>query len=432
MSRARGWRLLPILVLGLPAASEARRSKTPPAPAAWTWTVEATRTVQTEAVGGGASAMPPALSEPFTDQLSWVGTASIHDRHPDGSVTELVRVAGEGTPMHGRAFGLRRFDDGEVLRVERLQDLVDTGLVAWDPVLVALSPARPEKVTARAPGNRALQWTARLATGQFLRSSCPATWTLIDDDGAGVEGWLGRPVEHLEYTAACGLNGRGDVEGGGPVPLRGTGTLTGEVWWDAETHQILRHEAALERTVRSRWVAPAGRVELIQTQTYQLSARWAPADQGPSPVTGLSTDDFLAALPDLLPGWSACSPDQRERELVVAAVADGGLEVRASRFPLAPTAAPMTGARPGLQPQVPAAAPAASGDLSCWQGVASGARLPAHDDLGVEFTFVLPWRDDGFGAPVVVDRERPPPGPLFVVVRDDLVVPVADWLGVPR
>ena len=432
MSRARV--LVGGLVWAIPGAAIAKRSKAPPPPTAWTYTVTGTRTVTTKASGEGAPGMPPGLAGAQTDDIHWTATAGVVRQNPDGSLSELLRIDAPDTALHGRAFGLRRFDDGEVLRVERLLELADTGLAGWDPILVALSPARPEKVTTKTPGKRALQWTARLGTARFLRSNCPATWTVVDDGGAGVAGWQGRPVEHVRYEATCGLNGRSDVPGGGPVPLRGQGSLHGDVWWDAETHQVLRHDLSLERTVLSRWVTSEGRVEVAQDQTFAIRVDWNEATVAPAPVQPLATEDLMAVLPELVEKWSGCATNNAEQEVVLAAMGGGRLEVRAVGEPRGPAlGVPDAGARPGFAaaPQLEATA-SPSVPLACWQAAADNTTLPAHDEAGVEFTFVLPWRDGQLGIPGVVDRERPPPGPLFVVVPIDLADDTATWLGVRR
>ena len=429
--------ILPVVaaVWWMPTRAEAKRDKPPPPPEAWTYTISGTRSVSTTATGAGAAAMPKGLSGTSEASMAWTATAGLSTQHPDGSITELLRIDAPGSAMHERAFGLRRFDDGEVLRVERLLDLADTGLAAWDPILGAISPARPEIVTLKRPGNRALQWTARLGTAQFLRTNCPAIWTLIEDDGAGVEGWQGRAVEHLRYEGTCGMSGRADPEhGSGPVPLRGDGQVSGEVWWDAGTHQVLRHDLVLERTVRSRWAASSGRVEVIQEQTYSVRVDWSPAPARPREITPLATETLVAALPSLLEAWTACVAEPGARELVVAAGPDGRLEVRTARAPVEP-AIPSTSMLATALPGTDAVARGGEEDLSvgalaCWQAAADSVKLSVHDDIGVEFTFVLPWRQAGFGLPGIVERARPPLGPLFVVADEADAESVVQWLGV--
>lgn len=427
------WTGLAVMMVGLSPCAQAKRSKAPPPPAAWSYSVSGSRTVSTTAKGEGAADMPPMLSEPWTETLSWTALGGIDHVYPDASVSELLRISAVEGPLDGRVFGLRRFDDGEVLRVERLLELADTGLVGWDPVLVALSPARPDKVTTKSPGSRALQWTARLGTARFLRSNCPASWTLVDDDGGGVEGWLGRPVEHLRYDGACSLNGRADLPGGGPVPLRGQGSVSGEVWWDAETHQILRHELSLQRTVESRWVTPGGRVQVEQDQSYTLRTEWRPADSPPVSVRPLETADLMAVMPELAAGWGACASEPGAREVVLIAGQAGRLEVRAIRAPRDPSASapPAAAARPGfMQAPISEHATAKSEPLACWQAVADAVTLDEHDEDGVEFTFVVPWQGQAFGVPGVVDRVRPAPRALFIVTPEGGQAAVEGWLGV--
>ena len=419
-------------VLTVPTPSKARRSKVPPQPTAWSYEVAATRTVQTVAKGEGAASMPPALALAHTDDLRWTARGGIDHVNPDGSLTELLRLTAPDTLLDGRAFGLRRFDDGEVLKVERFQELADTGLAGWDPILLGLSPARPDRVTAKAPGKRALQWTARLGTARFLRSNCPAVWTLVDDGGVGVDGWLGRPVEHVRYTATCGLNGRADVENGGPVPIRGQGKLSGEVWWDVDTHQVIRHAFTLERTVRSRWVSSAGPVEIEQVQQYDVEVSWSPADVAPVGIRTLPTRALSEIMPELVSGWGACADDGREREVTLEAGPAGSVVVRAVHEPRAAVAAvPSAAARPGFM-IAPESAPdrMMTEPLVCWQAVADSVSLPAHDEDGVRFTFVVPRHAGGFGTPGVIDRSRAAPGALFVVAPSSLVEATEAWLGV--
>ena len=416
----------------LPVVGVARRSKVPPVPEAWTYSIEGSLSVRTTATGAAATAMPPGLSEPTATAVSWRANAALTTTHPDGSVTELIRVDAPGTAMHGRAFGLRRFDDGEVLRVEHLPELAGTAFLQWDPILGAISPARPDVVTGKKPGNRALQWTARLGSAQFLRTNCPAKWTLVDDGGSGVEGWQGRPVEHLRYEGRCGLRGRVEQADRPAGVLRGTGSVVGEVWWDVDTHQILRHDLVVERTVRSSRLTPTGRLELTQEQTYRIRVDWSPAGERPEPIRALTTSEFTDALSPMLEGWTRCAENPGATELVVMAGPAGAIEVRTVREPSGPAPAAETFPTDPerLQEAAPAALLRGGRDTSCWQAVADGQKLPMHDDAGVEFTFVLPWRDGAFGWPALVERARPPLGPLFIVTDEAHRSDTEAWLGV--
>lgn len=421
-----------IVCVGFPALAAAKRDKPPPPPVAWQYRVQATREVSTTATGEGAKGMPEGLGSLHRDSLEFHASAAVTAQHPDASVTELLRIEAPDSPLDGRAIGLRRFDDGEVLKVERLAELSDTGILGWDPILGALSPARPEEVSAKKPGTRALQWTARIDTARFLRANCPSSWTLVDEPTTDVEGWLGRPVQHLRYEGGCGLNGRADIPGGGPVPLRGEGKVSGDVWWDVTTHQIVRHDLHLERTVRIRQPTTAGRAEIIQEQTYDVRVIWEPAIEPPRSVTALSLEAFVDVLPPLLPPWTACAESPGEQELVVVAEARGRLDIRAVRAPTGPaSAAPLATATTG-QSALPEAAPEgdSTASLECWRSALAGHTVPEHDDIGVEFTFVLPWRDGGFALPGVVDRVRPTAGPLFIVVAPTDLAATTAWLGV--
>jgi len=429
--RSVGW-IVPVLCLAAPGEGEARRAKPPPPPEAWTWTVKASRTVTSRATGAGAVGMPNGLAESHRDTVSWTAVAGIDQAYPDGSISELLRVHAPGSPMDGRVFGLRRFDDGEVLRVERLDELVDTGLAGWDPILVGISPARPEEVTARSPGTRALQWTARVGTARFLRSNCPATWTVVEDDGQSVEGWLGRPVEHVRYSARCGVNGRSDIPGGGPVPMRGQGSMEGDVWWDAETRQILRHSFRLDRAVESRWVTPGGGVAVTQDQSFEVQVDWTPAEAAPEPARPLLTSAVMAVLPALGDAWGRCSDDAGPKEVVLVAEAGGQLTVASVRSPTDPLGVvPIATAQPGRgAPPDTTGLEVGAADLTCWQSAARAVTLPPHDDVGATFAFVMPRNGDGYGAPGVVDRGRSTPGALFLVTPPELQAPTAAWLGV--
>jgi hypothetical protein len=89
-------------------------------------------------------------------------------------------------------------------------------------------------------------------------------------------------------------------------------------------------------------------------------------------------------------------------------------------------AAAVAAPRPAVRVEAP------SDDRSCWQAAADSIKLSVHDDIGVEFTFVLPWRQEGFGAPAIVERARPPLGPLFIVADEADAEGVTRWLGVPQ
>ncbi|HCH65780.1 MAG TPA: hypothetical protein DFR83_23455 [Deltaproteobacteria bacterium] len=420
-----------VVLGGLPGAVHARRGKTPPPPDAWSYTVTGTRTVQSTATGAAAGGIPEALTRLAEARLAWTARAGLTTVHSDGSVTELVRVEAPGTAMHGRAFGLRRFDDGEVLRVERLLEVADTELMDWDPVLGALSPARPDAVTIRKPASRALQWTARLGTAQFLRTNCPSNWTLLEEADSEVEGWLGRPVETVQYEGRCSLQGRADGAEGQPTPLRGTGTISGQVWWDAGTHQVIRHDLTIDRTVRSRWLSPTGRVELIQEQHYAIRVDWVPATAAPEALRLLPTEAFTARLPEVLASWSHCAETPSAKEVVLVLGTEGAIDVRTIREPPGATAPASTfPVDPERSAPLPQKVESTAFDTACWQAAADTLNLAAHDDIGVRFTFVLPWRDDGFGMPGLVERARPRLGALFVVAGEEEREATEAWLGV--
>ena len=310
------------------------------------------------------------------------------------------------------------------------------GLDGWDPVLLALSPSMPEELSLKRPGKRALQWTARLGSGVYLRSNCPAVWTVIPEDSprsvpTGVEGGA-EALQHVRYEASCGLNGRMDLESGQPIPFRGDGELSGEIWWDPEARWVVEHSLSLSRTVHSRWPGQSSALELIQEQEYTVRVRRSPAASPPEPLRPLAIEDVRSVVEQAKTAWSACARLPGPHAVTLEARQGGALAVRAAGVPVdAPQVVPDVGGLPrrgeqlGERSQLQAVA-----DLTCWQSAVDELRLPPHDHLGERFDFVLPRADAAFGAPGIIDRGLPRGRPHFVVSELGQLETVAAWLGV--
>jgi len=427
--------VLPCLVVGT-VASSGRKSREVVLPDSWVWQVEATRTATSTAVGAGSDGLPEALSAPPDSATSWTVRGGWGNAHPDGSLSELLRVEAPGDPMDSRVFGIRRFADGELLRIERLAEAAQGGLDSWDPILLGLAPAMPEELSAKRPATRALQWTARLGSGIYLRSNCPAVWTIVPEDSplqmaTGVQGGS-ELLQHVRYEAHCGLNGRADLESGRPVPFRGEGDLKGDIWWDPKARWVVRHELELTRTVHSRWPGQNGALELIQEQTYTVSASRTPGQGAPEPARRLGTPDIATAIDAAIAEWSACAGQPGPHAVTLEALRDGALAVRAAGLPPdAPSVIPDVGGLPQRgAPELVAPEVESADDLSCWQAALDDVRLPPHDDLGERFDFVLPRSGEAFGSPGIIDRSLPGGRAHFIVSEMTRMGEVAAWLGV--
>lgn len=409
------------VALVLPTTSSARKKPAEEVlPTAWTWTVDAATSGTTRAEGPGASGLPDT-AKTWSSKVSWTLDGGWGQTHSDGSRTEWLRARSTGTALDGRIFGLRRFLDGELLKVERLDSHAGAGphLERWDPVLLGLSPTLPPQVSARRPAHRSLQWTARVGSAVYLRTSCPAEWTLVREDpgavSSAVVGPDGVPLEELQYTASCSINGRTRTADGKPVPIRGKGDLKGSVWLDS-TGQLVRHELVLEREVRSRWPGSAGWVELIQDQSFRVEAQRESADEPPKPPVRLDTRDVEALLPELTEAWSTCKGPAVPHALTLSAGPDRTLTV--TDIQLAPVK-PMLG-DVAFTPI----------DRRCFEAGVAGLTLPEHDDPDAAFRFVLPFRDGRFQAPGMVDRLGGPTHPLFLWLEPGATAATAAWLGV--
>ncbi len=409
-----------LLLVGLPVASEAGRGNAEPVlPAGWTWSVTGTRAVETTAEGAGAAGLPEALAVPQSHTVAWTLAGHWTEPLSDGSLVEWLRVNADHHPMDARVFGIRKFRDGEVLKVERAEEVSPGGLDGWDPLLPTLSPALPEDLRGKKPVQRAVQWTFRYGTADYLRTACPATWTLLESaPPAGAVGVSSAPLVGFAYEGGCTLNGRMGGTDGVPVPMRGTGAVRGEVWLDVDAGIVVDHTLSLQRNVHSRWPGQNAALELIQAESFTLHARWSAADSAPPPAVPLARSAVEAAIPGLLDGWSACASGTAPHELTVEAQPDGGLRVVQVRRLAPPTDAEPAAAVAELSPVV-----------DCWQASERPGVTPPHDDGGARFSFVLPWRDGRFGAPGVVDQAPYAPNVHFVIV-DDLAVPtVLSYLG---
>jgi hypothetical protein len=236
----------------------------------------------------------------------------------------------------------------------------------------------------------------------------------------------------VRYEARCGLNGRADLASGKPVPFRGEGDLSGDIWWDPEARWVVEHTLSLTRKVHSRWAGQNGALELIQEQTYTVSARRTPDASPPEQMRPLATGDLAAAVEQVRAEWSACANRPGPHAVTLEALGQGALAVRAAGVPIdAPHVVPDVGGLPrrGV-PDEDGPGVEAVEDLSCWQAAIDDVRLPPHDHLGERFDFVLPRAADTFGSPGVIDRGLPGGRPHFVVADPAQLETVATWLGV--
>ncbi len=133
-------------------------------------------------------------------------------------------------PLAGRALRIRRFDDGELLSVGELGHVLGPvgALDTLDMLVIGLFPQVPFLEPDEERGVRRL-WPFRVSQDRYWRTTQHGQWENLGE----TEGrW------HFRYAGPTQTTGRDGEHG----ELEGRGQGQGEVWVEAQTGDLQRHE----------------------------------------------------------------------------------------------------------------------------------------------------------------------------------------------
>jgi hypothetical protein len=168
-------------------------------------------------------------------------------------------------PLQGRSVELRRFPDGELLRVGLLEHVAggDRGGELWAPVLAALSPRPPDIRGEGEHAARTARWPLFLNPGRGAWETIDADWTLLPMARIGSDRcW------NLRYAGDWRTEG-GDAAASPSLVIRAQGRAEGEVWISRADHGLVRHTLRWSRRLHLPLSVGAGAGGAIdQTQTY--------------------------------------------------------------------------------------------------------------------------------------------------------------------
>jgi len=303
--------------------------------------------------------------------------------------------------LTGKAFELRRFPMGEVLRLSGFEHLVGEGrdgeLLA--PLWWGLSPLPPALKRGRSA----------------MRGS---TFPLLVNEAAGIRfqstlEWthLGRErVPDLDRKRLIRLGYEGTVRPTGReasflLPIELSGTVSGQLWLRPHTLEVIRHQVDWTLTYTA---PPDGSFEW-QTHRQALSLSMERSHE-----RARSESEVRVSIPDshelalyLDPGsvrailhensarWAPCfeggesSPDP----VAVRMTVDSGGEIRS-----------ISGLDANTSPRL----------IECLRTCADGLLLPTHHEEIESFRYVLVWRDEQIQPYPVVEFERRDMGTLFL------------------
>jgi hypothetical protein len=337
--------------------------------------------VRTSEMSVAASTMPAA-------QWQVAGTLSLGatHRYRDGSIgyrvsLDEVSEGGQPSPLQGRSFGFRTFEDGEIL------DMSDGAQIAgWrsrgdliDLLVPLLSPAPPKKVE-QGTGHRRLIWPVRVGTKVRWDNAVEADW-ILRADPADPEAMV------LEYSGPYTLSGA-DKRPGGKLLLEGEGKLSGELRQHPDGRWS--HRITLDREVQ---VLVGAAPPVIQQQQIVASISGDSLVQLPS-LTGPAPAPRYLQIAQIQPvvqgapaGMAACEPGQEALTLPVRLNIDG--DGRVSKL------------EAGESPP-------------CVQRALKALSFPSHDGPGLELRFTVYRRAGRFGVSPLVALMRQPVGPVLV------------------
>ncbi len=318
------------------------------------------------------------------------------ERERDDSTLWTVRYARarapEPWPLEGRLFGLRRFDDGEVLRLAWTRHVVGgdrLGGVFSFAVPVA-SPWVPG-LRDGAKASRTVRWGFDLGPGAGgWREVATLTWRDLGPEERG-----GETLRHLAYAGPWTVAGTVTDEGL-TAGISGEGTAEGEVWLRGDGAWV-DQRFAWTRRLDLDFSRPGGRVAIRQEQRFEGAARRVAAEASPEPPPYPDAAALRQAVADaLVPAWQACV-DGGEAWPPVVAVA----------LAVAPDGA--------LAPVEDAPLPASAGALPpCGREALAGTRLVPHAEDAVVVEFRVATVDGRVVPPMAVTLRRRPLAPVLL------------------
>jgi hypothetical protein len=337
--------------------------------------------VRTREMSVADSTMPDA-------QWQVAGTLSLAATHRnrDGSIgyrvsLETVLEEGQPSPLQGRSFGFRTFEDGEIL------DMVDGAQIAgWrsrgdliDLLLPLLSPAPPKKV-GQGTAHRRLIWPVRVGSKVRWDNAVEADWVLVADP-AEPEATV------LEYSGPYTLSGA-DKRPGGKLLFEGEGQLSGELRQHPDGRWS--HRITLDREVQ---VIVGTAPPLIQHQQIVASISGdslvqLPSVAGPAPAPRyLQIAQVQPVVEGAIAGMERCEPGPEPLTLPVRLNIAG--DGRVSKL------------EAGESPP-------------CVQQALLALSFPSHDGPVLEVRFTVYRRGGRFGVSPLVALMRQPVGPVLV------------------
>jgi hypothetical protein len=257
--------------------------------------------VRTSEMSLAALTMPAA-------QWQVAGTLSLTATHRlrDGSIGYRVSLdtateSGQPSPLQGRSFGFRAFEDGEIL------DMGDGEQIAgWrsrgdliDLLLPLLSPAPPDRV-GEGTGHRRLIWPVRVGPKVRWDNAVEADWTI----DTGLE------ETRLSYSGPYTLAGS-DRRPGGRLLFGATGRLSGTLVQRADG--AWSHEILLVRQVH---IEVGRRAPVVQEQEIRARIEGdglgkIPREQGPAPAARYLNIGRVQSVVQKLPvAFAECEASQ--------------------------------------------------------------------------------------------------------------------------
>lgn len=242
----------------------------------------AVATTAADAAGSPLAAIAPLadLRQRYTFDLRLAGARTYRDgseglllRFVDGSLLEGEGSAPQVPSLVGRSVELRRFPDGELLRIDLLDHVAggDRHGELLDPLYFALSPRPPDLPAPGATDRRTARWPLFLDRDRGLWTTVSADWTL-----AGTERIADDRVWKIDYQGIWTTEG-GDRSHGPPIAAKGEGTVQGTVWLSQSDHGLVRHTLRWSRTLTLTYDgAPAGPVTVVQRQAYEATVERRP------------------------------------------------------------------------------------------------------------------------------------------------------------
>jgi hypothetical protein len=195
----------------------------------------------------------------------------------DGSLGSVLRfekatlTTRDGAPLplglEGRTVELRRFPDGEILDVDLVEHVIgsDRLLGVFDLLFPLVSPFPPDLPKDRVKVHRLLLWPVLDEQRKGWYQRAETDWVL-----AGIEPFGDRQANRLEYEGPWTGEGK-DPVGTVPVALSSRGHVSGVLWYDTDTLDLVGQEFHWRRQVS--WIAGRGEAAATVTQDQDFSGR---------------------------------------------------------------------------------------------------------------------------------------------------------------